>query len=293
MYFLTYITDEQEKLGIISHDGDHVIPIQEIMHERTPKDMIELIKNFTEDTFQALSVGMNELKGLDINNVKITAPIPNPGRGIICLGKNYREHIKEVAKAIDSENEIPEYPVYFSKLVDRAVGMNEVIPVHKNLTESLDYEAELAVIIGKDGRDIPMDKVEEYIFGYTIVNDISAREIQRQHKQWFRGKSLDGSTPMGPYIAYKDLVSFPVELNIKSYVNGELRQNSNTREFLYNIPYVISEFSKGITLKAGDIISTGTPAGVGMGFNPPKYLKSGDIVECYIEKIGTLRNKVL
>ena len=163
---------------------------------------------------------------------------------------------------------------------------------HEELTQKLDYEAELAVIIGKDCRNIKGEEVKDYIFGYTILNDVSARDIQTRHKQWYFGKSLDESTPMGPCIVTADEIVWPPALKIQSFINGELRQNSNTSQFIFSIDYVVEELSKGMTLKAGTIISTGTPAGVGMGFTPPKFLKPGDIRECRIEKIGTLTNQV-
>lgn len=172
------------------------------------------------------------------------------------------------------------------------MGQEDIIVSHADIDEQLDYEVELAVIIGKKGTNIPKDQVEDYIFGYTIINDISARQLQQQHSQWYRGKSLDSFTALGPVVVHKSEMPFPIELDISSRVNGELRQNSNTKYFLADIPSIISEFSNGITLEPGDIIATGTPSGVGMGFNPPRYMKSGDVVECEIQNIGILRNAV-
>lgn len=167
--------------------------------------------------------------------------------------------------------------------------MDKVI-IPKDYSHNFDYEVELAVIIGKDGKDIPFEEAEDYIFGYTIGNDITVRDIQKKHIQWFKGKSLDTCTSIGPYIVHKSAIPFPVDLDISSKVNGEIRQKSNTKDLIFDIPTIISDLSKGLTLRAGDIILTGTPAGVGAGFKPPKYLKPGDIVECYIEKIGSLTN---
>lgn len=290
MRFVTFESEGKENIGLLSKDNNSLILLQNLFPNFS---MLDLINKFDKDIEAQIKLLLDSTNRIDLNNVILEAPIPTPSRGIICLGKNYREHIKEVAKAIDKESEIPEHPIYFSKLVDRCVGHNGTIPSHKDITDSLDYEAELAIIMGKEGKNIPIDKVEEYIFGYTILNDISVRDAQRKHTQWLRGKSFDGTCPMGPWIVYKDELKLPIELNIKSYINGELRQNSNTREFIFDIPYIISEFSKGITLKPGDVIATGTPAGVGMGFDPPKYLKPGDEVECYIENIGSLKNNVL
>lgn len=187
---------------------------------------------------------------------------------------------------------IPDHPIYFTKVADPVIGHMDKVLIPKDYTEKIDYEVELAIIIGKDGKDISPEDVESHIFGYTIGNDISARDVQTKHVQWFKGKSLDTFTPMGPWIVHKSEIEFPVELDIRCKVNNEIRQNSNTKNLIFDIPYIISDLSKGLTLRAGDIILTGTPAGVGIGFSPHKYLKSGDVVECFIEKIGTLVNVI-
>lgn len=291
MYFLTFQYKGVERIGVMRADKKSVIPIEDIIHVNPPSNMIELIKGFDRYGDIIKSHSLTE-GGVDLSEVKISAPIPEPIRNIICVGKNYRDHIKEVAKTIDEQNTIPSYPMYFSKMIDRILGPEDSIPSHSDITNKLDYESELAVVIGKDGHDIPEDKAEEYIFGYTILNDISVRDVQRRHVQWFKGKSMDGTCAMGPYIVHKSAVPYPPELNIGSRVNSELRQNSNTREFIFSLAYLISDFSKGLTLRAGDVISTGTPSGVGMGFDPPKFLRHGDIVECFIDNIGVLKNTV-
>ena len=190
------------------------------------------------------------------------------------------------------DSSIPKHPIYFTKIADPAIGHMDNIIIPTEYTENLDYEVELAIIIGKEGKNISPDNVEEYIFGYTIGNDISARDIQTKHIQWFKGKSLDTTTALGPYIVSKSKIKLPVELDIRCKINGEIRQSSNTRNLIFNIPYIISDLSQGLTLKPGDIILTGTPAGVGAGFKPPKYLKPGDKIESIIEDIGTLINFV-
>lgn len=247
---------------------------------------------------------MNELidSGLDLEDIyamlgnpialqeiELLSPIPVPKQDIICLGINYMAHAVESARykkeAFGGDRP---YAVYFSKRVNECVGDKGVCPSYAGLVDSLDYECELAVVIGKDAKNVDEKDVYNYIFGYTIMNDISARNLQTQHKQWYFGKSLDGFTPLGPYIVTEDEIERPVHLNIQSYVNGEKRQDSNTSLLIFDIPHVISELSQGMTLKAGTIIAMGTPAGVGMGFKPPKWLHHGDVVECYIEKIGTL-----
>ena len=184
------------------------------------------------------------------------------------------------------------FAVYFSKRVSEATGTGAEIPSHKELVQDLDYEAELAVIIGKDAKNVPVSEVKNYIFGYTVINDVSARTLQTRHKQWYFGKSLDGFLPMGPCIVTTEEFPYPPRLSIQSRVNGELRQDSSTELMIFGIDHVVSELSAGMTLKAGTIIATGTPAGVGMGFDPPRFLKPGDVVECSIEGIGTLVNRV-
>jgi len=293
--FVTFYYKDREQVGLLSKEEDRVFSIKELLNSNKPNSMLELIEDFNENLESKLKnvyENLDNLKGTHVSEVKLLAPIPEPRRGVICLGKNYAEHVNEVPSAIDFKKGLPENPIYFCKLVDRAIEDKGAISIHKDVSKQVDYEVELAVIIGKKGRDIPKDKVEEYIFGYTILNDISLRDIQAKHIQWFKGKSFDGTCPMGPCIVYKSEIKFPVELDIKCYVNGELRQDSNTRKMIFDIPYIISEFSKGTTLKPGDVISTGTPSGVGMGFKTPKLLKVGDEVMCYIEKIGTLTNIV-
>lgn len=292
MHLATYEFEGKEKIGLLTKNKEKIIPIEELIKENPPSSMLELIETFSQEMSIKLNNAEQDCNTIKLTQVKIMAPIPNTLRGVICLGKNYQGHIKELAQAIDQDAEIPEYPIYFYKMVDKAVGDQGYIPSHNELTSKLDYEVELAVVIGKKGQNIPEERVEEYIFGYTIINDITARNLQKQHKQWFRGKSLDGTCPMGPYLIHKSALNFPPELNIKSYVNDELRQNDNTRNMLHSISYVISEISEGITLRPGDIISTGTPEGVGLGFKPSKFLKHGDKIKCYIEKIGTLTNTV-
>lgn len=230
---------------------------------------------------------------IDVANSMLLSPIVYPMQDLICLGINYDEHARE-AGSFSGESfggERP-YTIYFSKRVNMAVGPGEMIPSHKELVDSLDYECELGVIIGRDAYKVKAEDFVDYVFGYTIVNDVTARNLQTRHKQWYFGKSLDGFTPMGPCIVTPDEIGDPADLKISSYVNGELRQNSNTKYMIQTVGGAIEELSAGMTLKAGSIIAMGTPAGVGMGFKPPKFMKSGDTVRCSIEKIGDLENKV-
>ncbi|PLT33834.1 fumarylacetoacetate hydrolase family protein [Bacillus sp. V5-8f] len=216
------------------------------------------------------------------------APIPRPAKNIFCVGKNYAEHAIELG----SEADIPEHIMLFSKTPTTVVGQNSVVPSHSDVTQQLDYEGELAIIIGKKGRTIMREEALDYVFGYTVINDITARDLQARHKQFLLGKSLDGTCPMGPYIVHKSMVPNPNKLRIQTKVNGEIRQDANTEQFIFPTEEIISVISRGMTLEPGDIIATGTPAGVGKGFKPPKFLKSGDTVEITVEKIGTLVNKI-
>lgn len=226
---------------------------------------------------------------LPAEKVSILAPIPRPEQDVICLGMNFADHTQEAEKYHPSmvrEN----YAVYFSKRVNEAVPDGGAIDSHPDITQKLDYEAEVAFILGKDACRVPADRAGEYVFGYTILNDVSAREVQTRHKQFYLGKSLDSFTPMGPCIVTADEFSFPPEIGVRCYVNGELRQNGNTRQWIYGIQDVIEDLSAGMTLRAGTIISMGTPAGVGMGFDPPKFLQKGDVVLCQADNIGNLTN---
>lgn len=295
MKFLSYELDGKESYGILDEKENAVIPMEvllDTLNKKTPKNLLDFIRIYSDslvEDIKNIMVTINDRK-ISLNNIKITAPIKYPRRNVFCLGKNYADHANEIKSIASGDSLIPENPIYFTKIADPAIGHMDKVIIPKNYTDKFDYEVELAVIIGKDGKDIPYEEAEDYIFGYSIGNDITARDIQTKHIQWFKGKSLDTSTSIGPFIVHKSEIPFPVELNIVSKVNGEIRQNSNTRNLIFNIATIISDLSKGLTLRAGDIIFTGTPAGVGAGFNPPKYLKTGDIVECYIEKIGILTN---
>ena len=276
MKFISYIYDGKEGYGIV--DENSIVPMNallKVLGKNTPESLLDFICTYSDSLLGDLKAVLSKenIEKIPYDRVKITAPIPHPRRNIFCLGKNYREHALEIKSLPGGKTAIPDYPIYFTKVADPCIGHMDKVIIPKEYSENIDYEVELALVIGKDGRDIPMEKAEEYIFGYTIANDITARDIQRKHVQWFKGKSLDTFTPLGPYIVHKSLIDFPVELDISCSVNGEIRQKSNTKHMIFDIPYIISDLSKGLTLRAGDIILTGTPAGVGMGFDPPRFLK--------------------
>ena len=277
MKLVTCLYEGKERVGALMERGVAFLPFP---------DMNTLIE--TADPAR-LTAG----EEVPLASVTLLAPIPRPRQDVICLGMNYQDHEQEAAK-YDSGAFGKEQPVavYFSKRVGRAGDPGGEIPRHTGLVERLDYEAELAVIIGKPAKNVRAEDAGDYVFGYTVLNDVSARVLQTKHKQWYYGKSLDGFTPMGPCILTADETAFPPALAITASVNGEERQRSNTSLLIHGIPEIIAELSAGMTLLPGTIIATGTPAGVGMGLNPPKFLECGDVVECTIEGIGTLQSTV-
>lgn len=230
-----------------------------------------------------------------LDAVRLRAPIPRPRRNIFCVGKNYYEHAHEFAgSGFDSSaaaGAVPDVPIVFSKVPESVIGPGEAIRFDPRISSAIDYEAELAVVIGRPGRGIPREHALEHVWGYTIINDVTARDIQGRHKQWLLGKSQDTFCPMGPWIVSADEVDVE-DLTVKTWVNGELRQNANTRDLIFDIPTLVATISAGITLYTGDIIATGTPAGVGIGFDPPRYLTDGDVVRMEITGLGTLENPV-
>lgn len=226
--------------------------------------------------------------------VTLLAPFPVPHRNIMCVGKNYSEHAREFARSgfeagAVAGKDVDDFPAIFSKLPSTVTGPGMPIHLHPEVTQKVDYEAELAVIIGKAGRGISKEDSWDHIWGYTIVNDVTARDLQKNHKQWFLGKSLDSFAPMGPFAVTGSSLDAK-NLTVTCHVNGELRQNANTRDLIFDIPTLISTISAAITLEPGDIIATGTPAGVGIGLDPPTFLKVGDSISVAISGIGTLTN---
>lgn len=296
MKFASYIWEDKAGYGLLNAEEDHLIPMDLIMkdlNKACPENLLKFIEEYGNSLVEEISSNLEKFQdgAIPLEDLKITSPIPNPRRNVFCLGKNYADHAMEV-QGNGIEAKVPDYPIYFTKIADPAIGPDDEIVVPWTVTRKIDYEVELALIIGKDGKNIKAEEAEDYIFGYSIGNDVSARDLQFNHLQWFKGKSLDTFTPIGPYIVHKSEIPFPVELDIKSFVNGEKRQDSNTRNFIFDIPFIISDLSSAIRLRAGDIILTGTPAGVGIGFQPHKLLITGDVVECRIEKLGSLVNRV-
>ena len=230
---------------------------------------------------------------LPLAAVEVLAPIPRPRKNIMCLGWNYADHVQESAAARQKQAPPPEHPIVFTKNVTSVTGPYSDIPLHAGVTAQLDWEVELGVIIGTGGRAIARADALKHVFGYTVINDVSARDLQSRHKQYFVGKSLDGACPMGPVIVTADEISNPQNLALRCSVNGVLKQSSNTQHMIFPIAEIIYVLSRGMTLEPGDIIATGTPSGVGFARTPPEFLKSGDVVECEAEGIGVLRNRIV
>jgi 2-keto-4-pentenoate hydratase/2-oxohepta-3-ene-1,7-dioic acid hydratase in catechol pathway len=250
------------------------------------------------ETARALArlVGGGELDGakVPLARARLLAPIPRPAKNVFCVGRNYVEHIREGARAQRVAMDLPEYPVFFSKPPTTVIGPGDPIPVHRAISTKVDYEVELGVVIGRRGRDIPASQALDHVFGYTIINDVTARDIQRRHGgQFLKGKGLDGSCPLGPCIVTRDEIPDPGQLAIRLWVNGELRQDANTRDMIFPITELIRSLSEGMTLEPGDLLATGTPSGVGYAMSEPQFLQEGDLVVCEIEGIGQLQNPVI
>lgn len=294
MHLITFTHDGQRQVGVLL--GDRVAPVDRLAPQ-IPSDLSEIVKAGPV-ALQALRQGIETLNSgaLKLTEVQLEAPFPTPIRNIFCVGKNYIEHAKEFeGSGFDSSSrgqEIPSHPVVFTKATSSVIGHGEAVDSSLDPSGTLDYEGELAVVIGRGGRGIKKAEALEHVFGYTIVNDVTARETQNLHKQWFLGKSPDTFCPMGPAVLTADAVKDVGDLHLVTAVNGEVRQDAYVRDLIFDIPTIIETLSAAITLQPGDIIATGTPAGVAIGFNPPRYLKPGDTVRVQIDAIGALENTI-
>jgi 2-keto-4-pentenoate hydratase/2-oxohepta-3-ene-1,7-dioic acid hydratase in catechol pathway len=231
-------------------------------------------------------------KGMALADVKLHAPIPRPAKNVFCVGWNYLPHFEEGAKKLQEDRKLPEWPVFFSKAPTSVTGPFDTVPFHSQVSTQCDWEVELGVIIGPGGKDITQENAMKHVWGYTVVNDVSWRDLQRRHGgQWHKGKSLDGSCPMGPWIVTADEIDHAT-LDVICRVNGVVKQESNTRHMYFKVPRLIADLSAGMTLEAGDIVSTGTPEGVGFARTPPEFMKPGDLLETEIRGIGVLRNPI-
>ncbi|MRX73513.1 FAA hydrolase family protein [Bacillus lacus] len=299
MKLATAVLHGRQFIGVLN-DNDQILDLQRAEKrlfemETVPSSMIDCIQmgekflNHVNQLIQGVKKEEETESYLyNLNEVTLLAPIPRPRKNIFCVGKNYREHALELG----TESDIPQYPMLFSKAPTAVIGHDAEIDLHSDVTSELDYEGELAVVIGKNGKRIEKENAGDYIFGFTILNDITARDLQARHKQFLLGKSLDTSCPIGPCIVHKTAFEDINSLTVETYVNGEQRQTGKVSDMIFGIEEIISVISQGTTLEAGDIIATGTPAGVGKGFKPPLYLKEGDVIEISITGIGTLSNTV-
>ncbi|WP_020395254.1 fumarylacetoacetate hydrolase family protein [Thiolinea disciformis] len=275
----------------IEQDDHLILPALEPAFAQAGWHDLQSLIEHKADFNAALSQATTNMR-VAAKDVQWLAPIPRPRKNIMCMGLNYFEHIEEALNLTGKTAKKPTYPIVFTKSVTSVIGHETDIPYDPDTCSQLDWESELGVIIGKTGRKISPENALDYVFGYTVINDISARDIQLNHKQYFLGKSLDGACPIGPVIVTKDEISDPQQLTIACRVNGVTKQASNTRFMLFTIAEIIATLSRAMPLEAGDIIATGTPSGVGFARNPPEYLQIGDVVECEVEKIGVLRNRV-
>lgn len=285
MRLVTYRHQGQLRPGVVLHN--HIADLEHLLGDQAPIDILAFITDSTT-LIPIVETRLDKITLSDtipIEDAKLAAPIPRPARNIVCVGRNYVAHAQERGA------DLPSCPVFFTKASNTVIGPHEAILWHP-ITQQLDYEAELAVVIGKAGRNISPQAALSHVFGYTIINDVTARDVQQKHQQWFKGKSLDGSCPMGPTIVTANEVADLHNLPIRLWVNDELRQSANTSEMIFTVPELIAWLSQGYTLEPGDIIATGTPSGVGAGYTPPRFLQRGDVVKIDISGIGCLCNRV-
>ena len=287
MKIATFRQAGRRMVGRLAGDGTHLVPL------RLPDDA----RQIGALALAGATTFVDDGDPIPLASVQLEAPLPAPRRNLFCVGKNYHEHAKEfTASGFDSSaarvaDAIPEFPIVFSKVPESVIAPGAPILIPEGLSSAIDYEAELAVVIGTGGRGIRRADAMSHVWGYTIVNDVTARDLQGRHKQWLIGKSLDSFCPMGPWLVTADALD-GTNTRVRCWVNGELRQDARTTDLIFDIPTLIETLSAGITLQPGDIIATGTPAGVGIGFKPPKYLVAGDTVRIEIDGIGVLENPV-
>ena len=290
--------DSRERAGVWLA-GERVLDLAAAARsngERQALSSIVTILRGGDDAFALLervSEGAPAAAIVPASEVALLAPIPHPVRNVYCVGRNYLDHVKEGYQATGREPELPEVPQFFTKATHAVNAPNGDVRLDPGVTRRFDYEVELAVIIGRPGRDIAKEHALGHVFGYAVANDFTARDLQRRHQQWFKGKSLDTTFPFGPWIVDAEEIGDPANLELSLTVNGEERQRARVSQMIFDIPTLIASLSAGLTLEAGDIVSTGTPAGVGFAMDPPRYLRGGDIVVSSIDRIGTLRNRIV
>ncbi len=294
MKLITYLLSGEKRIGIINRFDD-IIDVTDIIKTNEMTTLIERYSVY-EHTLKLCGESPDD-GALSIGKVRLLAPIPDTRRNIFCVGKNYYAHAQEFGNSgYDSSaaaGNIPAYPIIFSKPATAICGPDDTIDSTRDPSNTIDYEAELAVVIGKKGRVAEKDDPMSFVFGYTLVNDVTSRHLQKQHSQWLLGKGIDGFCPMGPVLVTADEFGEPGSQRISCSVNGEIRQEAAISDLIFDIPSLIKTIGKNITLLPGDVIATGTPAGVGLGFNPPRYLKKGDKVTVSMNEIGELTNAII
>ncbi len=304
MHLGTVLINAKSTTAVLLDDGTVLdIAAAAVTHTGDVADALKLgsmlhIVDLGDEAVSAIKTLVSEAKSGQhkdalhaLTDISLLAPIPVPRKNVFCVGRNYLEHVAEGDKAQNNKVGVSEYPVYFTKTPTAVIGPHAKVPIFPSVSENIDYEVELAAVIGKSGRNISKENAFKHIFGYTIINDITARDVQRRHGgQFFKGKTFDGSCPTGPWIVTADAIGDPQNLDISLTVNGEQRQTGNTRSMIFDIPTIIASLSEGLTLESGDLIATGTPSGVGYAMDPPRYLKHGDTVVCKVEIIGELEN---
>ncbi|HRO26317.1 MAG TPA: fumarylacetoacetate hydrolase family protein [Luteimonas sp.] len=280
MKLASFLLDGRERVGLVIDDGRAVRPVV------APLSMLDLI---------ALAEAPATGDAIPLADVQLLAPLPRPARSIFCVGKNYRDHAQEFVRSgfdvgADPDHPVEPDPVIFTKLASSVAGPHDHVELHPAVTREVDYEGELAVVIGRPGRNIRASGAMTHVFGYTLLNDVTARDLQKRHRQWTLAKSLDTFCPMGPWITIADEVD-PERIELTTHVNGELRQRRTASDMIHAIPALIEVLSAGIALQPGDIIATGTPAGVGIGFDPPRFLRPGDVVTVSADGLGSISNR--
>lgn len=281
------------RLGMM-RDGDEVIDLMHVGGNPPfdPTDMVSLIAGGEKAMSWLRDIAARSKDVVALGEVHLHAPIPRPRKNVFCVGWNYLDHFEEGAKARTQKVDLPAHPAFFSKTATSVTGPYDAVPFDAKVSAQIDWEVELGLVIGPGGKNITEGEAMRHVFGFTVINDVSARDIQRRHNQWFKGKSLDGSCPMGPWIVTSDAVKDPGNLRLRTRVNGVVKQDSNTSYLYFKLPRIIAELSLGMTLEPGDIIATGTPSGVGYARTPPEFLRPGDVLETEVEGIGLLRNRI-
>ncbi len=287
MRYATFFHDGRQQVGTVSADGQSITPLH-LSAEEASQGVLALVNRQVKGEALPAPVGA----AIPVSQVRLMAPVPRPRRNIFCVGRNYRAHAQELAGSIFKGNNTPvdSWPIVFTKVPECVNAPNDPVQLPHGISEQIDYEAELAIIIGEGGRNISRADAMRHVWGYTIVNDVTARDVQTRHQQWDLGKSFDTFCPMGPWVVTADALD-GLNTRVRCWVNGELRQDASTQDMIFDIPTLIETCSRGITLLPGDVIATGTPAGVGMGMTPPTYLKAGDVVRMEIDGIGSIEHR--